>query len=86
MQFNKCSRCGCFFMTNSDVCPNCEPKDMCDINKLKNYLSDCETDSSIEEISCNTGISPKNLHRFLQSDKIAKLNLNDFGIKFKTEL
>ena len=86
MQFNKCSRCGCFFMTNSDICPNCEPKDMCDINKLKNYLADCDTNSSIEEISCNTGISPKNLHRFFQSDEIAKLNLNDFGTHFKTEL
>ena len=86
MQFNKCSRCGCFFVTNSDVCPNCQPKDMCDINKLKNYLEDCNPNFSIEEISCETGISPKNLHRFFQSDEIANYNFNNFGNNNKFEL
>ena len=38
MQLNKCSRCGCFFMTNDSVCPNCKPKDMCDMNKLKSFF------------------------------------------------
>lgn len=86
MQFNKCSRCGCFFMTNSDVCPNCQPKDICDMNKLKNYLEDNNPDSPIEEISCQTGISIKNLHRFFQSDELANYDFNKLNNTPKIEL
>lgn len=68
MQLNRCSRCGAFFMTNSDVCPNCQPKDLCDIYKLKNYLEDCSNNASFKEISHGTGISEKNLHRFFSYD------------------
>ena len=70
MQLNKCSRCGCFFMANSDVCPSCQAKDLYDMNKLKNFLADSNPNSSIEEISCETGISTRNLHRFFNSDDI----------------
>lgn len=77
MQFNKCSRCGCFFMTNDSVCPNCKPKDMCDINTLKNYLEDVNLDCSIEDISANTGISAKNIHRLFCSDDFANFNFNN---------
>ena len=27
MNFNKCERCGCFFVTDQNVCPKCEPKE-----------------------------------------------------------
>lgn len=70
MQFNRCSRCGCFFMTNDSVCPNCKPKDVCDMNKLKSFLEEVSPEASIEEISCNTGISTKNLHRLFHSDEL----------------
>lgn len=86
MQLNKCSRCGCFFMTNSDVCPNCQPKDVCDMNKLKSFLEDCSPTSSLEEISCGTGISTKNLHRFFCSDELANYNFSEFGNHPKMEL
>ena len=77
MHFNKCSRCGCFFMTNDSVCPNCKPKDMCDINTLKNYLEDVNPDCSIEDISANTGISTKNIHRLFCSDDFSNFNFNN---------
>ena len=86
MQLNKCSRCGCFFMTNDSVCPNCKPKDMCDINTLKNFLEDANPNSSIEEISCGTGISEKNLHRFFSSDELASYQFTEFGNEPKIEL
>ena len=38
MEFNKCNRCGCFFMSNNDVCPSCQPKDIYEMSKLKNYF------------------------------------------------
>lgn len=79
MQFNKCSRCGCFFMTNDSVCPNCKPKDMCDMNKLKNFLEEVSPEASIEEISCGTGISTKNLHRLFASDELANFNFTDIN-------
>ena len=86
MQFNKCSRCGCFFMTNDSVCPNCKPKDICDMNKLKTFLEDVNPCASIKEISCGTGISEKNLHRLFASDELANFNFSDFGNGPKIEL
>lgn len=78
MQFNKCSRCGGFFVTNSDVCPNCQPKDLCDMNKLKSFLFNVSDElPSTEAISNETGISTKNLHRFFCSDEFANLNFSD---------
>lgn len=38
MNLNKCCRCGCFYATEGDVCPNCQPKDFNEITKLKSYL------------------------------------------------
>lgn len=86
MQLNKCKRCGCFFMTNDSVCPNCKPKDMCDMNKLKTFLEDGNPNSSIEEISCSTGISTKNLHRLFSSDELSNCNFIDFENGSKTQL
>lgn len=72
MQFNRCSRCGAFFTSDGDVCPNCEPKDTFEMGKLKSFLEDCTTTSSIHEISLNTGITEKNLHRFFSYDEFLK--------------
>jgi hypothetical protein len=70
MQLNKCSRCGAFHTTSNNVCPNCEPKDNFDQLKLKNFLEENEIPSSIEALSANTGISAKNLNRFLSNNNI----------------
>ena len=86
MQFNKCSRCGCFFMTNDSVCPNCKPKDMCDMNKLKTFLENVNPNASINDISCATGISEKNLHRLFSSDEFSNFDFSDFGNGPKIEL
>ena len=67
MEFNKCSRCGAFYTTANNVCPNCMPKDSLEQINLKNYLEQNEITASLEELSTNTGISVKNLNRFLAS-------------------
>ena len=36
MELNKCTRCGCFYVSSNDVCPTCEQKDVAEIDKLKN--------------------------------------------------
>ncbi len=80
MNFNKCERCGCFFVTDQNICPKCEPKENFEMQQLKNYLS-THTTSTVEDISTNTGISERNLDRFLKQDEFAQLmqsaNLNN---------
>lgn len=80
MNFNKCERCGCFFVTDQNVCPKCEPKENFEMQQLKNYLS-THTTSTVEDISINTGISEKNLDRFLKQEEFTQLmqsaNLNN---------
>ena len=76
MQFNKCSRCGCFFVNSDDVCPNCKPKDNFEMNKLKSFLEDSNNYESIENISYNTGISIKNLNRYFSKDDFINFKPN----------
>ncbi len=76
MQFNKCSRCGCFFVNSGDVCPNCQPKDNFEMDKLKNFLEETDTKYSMENISYSTGISMKNLNRYLAKDGFANYKPN----------
>ena len=80
MNFNKCERCGCFFVTDQNICPKCEPKENFEMQQLKNYLS-THTTSTVEDISTNTGISERNLDRFLKQDEFTQLmqsaNLNN---------
>ena len=76
MQFNKCSRCGCFFVSAGDVCPNCEPKDTFEMGQLKNFLENSDTNCSMENISFNTGISMKNLNRYFSNDDFINFKSN----------
>ncbi|NLC87250.1 MAG: hypothetical protein GX682_00475 [Clostridiaceae bacterium] len=66
MELNKCKRCGAFFVTDNCVCPNCEPKDTIELSKLKDFLSENSFPNSIESLSFDTGITTKNLNRFLE--------------------
>lgn len=76
MDFKKCARCGGFFLSDSDVCPKCLPKDKNDISKLTNYITDNNiTNSTITNLSINTGITFKNINRYLDSNIIPKINL-----------
>ena len=63
MEFKRCGRCGCFFVSEDDVCCNCKTKDRADTIKLQNFIEEHDTISSIEEISENTGITINNLSR-----------------------
>lgn len=74
MDFKKCKRCGCFFSSPEQVCPNCEPKDNFEMSKLRNYIEDGNITSSLNGISNSTGISIKNLSRYLEQDEFIKIN------------
>ena len=79
MQFNKCSRCGCFFVSSGDVCPNCQPKDNFEMGKLKEFLDNVDTNYSMDSISYGTGITMQNLNRYFAKDSFVdykpKINL-----------
>ena len=74
MEFKKCKRCGCFFLSESDVCRNCTPKDSFEISKLKNYLESENYSNSIDCISVDTGITVKNLNRYLENEEFSDLS------------
>lgn len=67
MEFKKCERCGCFFASNDSVCYNCLTKDRFEMSKFKNFVSENNLNNinSLNDISYQTGISQKNLNRFL---------------------
>lgn len=74
MEFKRCARCGCFFVTDGDVCNNCMPKDRLDISKLKDYFEENST-TSVDVISINTGISEKNVSRYISNGNFPNINL-----------
>lgn len=81
MNFNKCCRCGCFYISNSHVCPNCEPKDINDISTLKNYFNENGLPNSMESLSSFTGISQKNVNRLISENKeLSNLYGKDFKL------
>lgn len=74
MELKKCERCGCFFMSNNEVCPSCQPKDMYEMSKLKNYFNSENYSNVLNSISVDTGISLKNLNRHLNSNELSNIS------------
>ena len=68
MEFSKCSRCGNFYVSNNNVCPKCMGKENFEINTFKNYIEENGLNNSIDVIASETGISQKNINRFLSYD------------------
>ena len=71
MNFNKCCRCGCFFISDNSVCPTCQLKDQYEMSQLKNFLEENTNHINIDNLSASTGISVRNLNRFLAQEQFA---------------
>lgn len=71
MDLKKCVRCGCFFSSDNNVCYNCESKDRQDISKLNTYIGNSSEIGDINNLSFNTGVSTKNITRFIENNDIA---------------
>ncbi len=71
MELKKCARCGCFFASPNNVCSNCEAKDRQDIYNLNNYIVNSSFTPSIDNLSANTGVSLKNINRFIENNSIS---------------
>ena len=76
MEFKKCVRCGCFFLSESDVCCNCESKDRFDIVKLNSILEENSSFDSIQDLSIVSGVNINNLNRYIKDEKITGLDIN----------
>lgn len=70
MEFKKCNRCGGFFAAEGNVCPKCSHKDTLELSTFKNYIEENGL-SSLEAMSVGTGISIKNINRFIDLEGIS---------------
>ena len=85
MELKRCARCGSFFTSESEVCQRCNKKDNADVLKLKNFLEEVQEDVlNKEELAIQTGISIKNLNRYLNLEEFSDIsfeNINNIKIK-----
>ena len=69
MEVVRCSRCGAFYTNGGYVCSKCTDKDNLELSTFKNFVEENGVDlKSLNQISISTGISEKNLNRFLNYD------------------
>lgn len=76
MEIKRCERCGGFFESVNDVCNGCIAKDNKDVGKLKNFLDGYSYGSkplTREELSFGTGITMKNLNRYLSTQEFSEV-------------
>lgn len=76
MEFKKCMRCGCFFMSDDNVCCNCKSRDRMDIAKLNSILDESCSFNSIQDLSIASGVNINNLNRFIANNQISNLDIN----------
>ncbi len=76
MEFNKCSRCGNFFISNDDVCPKCKTKDTLEFETFKTYIEENGITNNLDILSNETGISVKNINRYLNHSNLNNENPN----------
>ena len=76
MEFKKCMRCGCFFMSDNDICCNCESRDKMDIAKLNSVLEENNNFNSILDLSIASGVNINNLNRLIANKQISDLDIN----------
>lgn len=81
MEFNRCSRCGNFYVSQGNVCPKCSSKDGMEFSNFINYVEENGINNSLETISGQIGVSVKNLNRFLEYEdfKPYRSEINNIG-------
>jgi len=78
MELKRCARCGKFYASEVEVCQDCERKDLADLSKLKVFFEEGVTSSVTKiEISSSTGISSKNLNRYLCYEEFSGIYISE---------
>jgi ribosomal protein L32 len=75
MEINRCSRCGSFYAFEGHVCPNCITKENLELSTFRNYLEENVNETSLNTVAYETGISQKNLERFISYDSFKEYKL-----------
>ena len=70
MELNRCSHCGAFHTNPGDVCPKCANRDNFELATFKTYIEE-NGFSSVDAIATETGITQKNVTRYLEYQNIA---------------
>ena len=66
MEVVRCSRCGAFYTNGGYVCPKCADKDNLELSTFKNFVENNGVElKSLDQVALSTGITEKNLNRFL---------------------
>ena len=76
MEFKKCMRCGCFFVSENDVCCNCQSRDKMDIARVNSVLEENSSFDSVQDLSIASGVAINNLNRFIANNKISDMDIN----------
>ena len=63
MELKKCIRCGCFFTTEDNLCPNCK--------HLKSFIEANGAPSSVQELSFQSGLSLYDINRYLKESEFS---------------
>ena len=85
MEFNRCSRCGSFYVSEGNVCPKCSTKDGFEFSTFQNYIKENGLENSLDTIADDTGISIKNLNRFIEYDEFKNLQSSLINVDTKLE-
>lgn len=81
MELKRCARCGKFFASDVDVCQDCAKKDTAELSKLKGFFAESygNTESGVtkNDIISLTGISARNLNRYLSYEEFSGIYIKD---------
>lgn len=78
MELKRCARCGKFFASDVEVCQECAKKDSADLSKLKGFFADSYVNGTTKnEIISSTGISARNLNRYLGYEEFSGIYIKD---------
>ena len=87
MELKRCARCGKFYSSDVEVCQECEKKDFADLSKLKGFFADYYVSGvSKNEISAHTGISARNLNRYLGYEEFSGIYITEDASGINSEI
>lgn len=78
MELKRCARCGKFYASDVEVCQECAKKDTAELSKLKGFFAESYASSVTKnEIISSTGISARNLNRYLGYEEFNGIFIKD---------
>lgn len=86
LEARKCARCGSMYISETEVCGRCQKKDGADLYKLKGFLEKGYGEVTQVGLAEATGISNKNLSRFLQYDEFKGVCIEENAVAASGEI